>query len=91
VVKIATFAKPQNVISNPMETVQPSTDGQEMNGSSSSDKPFWLSLRKIKREATQPHENQPFVASHFILPKRANTAPMKLNIFNIATLKKYIL
>jgi hypothetical protein len=34
-------------------------------------KAVWLSLRKIKREATQRTKSQHKVASHFILPQRS--------------------
>ena len=72
----------------PYGSIRTSNSVQETNSGARSAKPFGYRFCKIKREATQTHKNQPFVASHFILPKRANTAPMKLKIFNIASLKK---
>jgi len=52
-----------------MTTVQTLTGLQEMDDRTIFGKAVWLSLHKIKREAT-PHTKPTQVASHFILPNR---------------------
>jgi hypothetical protein len=73
VVKIATFAKLQTVISNPNNpTVRPFTDRHNPTDNAIFGKAVWLSLRKIKR-AAKPPTSRPAFAAHFILPYRTPT------------------
>jgi hypothetical protein len=72
VVKIATFAKPQNVTSNPMTTVQTINDSAKMNDT-------MPTLRKIKRGASLPTSQRICTTFNFAQPHPENEILIFIN------------